>query len=170
MLRRTHSRYRRRRRKPRQRSGEETIPGCRGTQASSMMTTPRSLASPPIDAPETSLQAPEKPRDEGASLQKDAVAELQRSSRSRQRCGARRPAPSWQSSPHFDESRCAREKLLIGCTGIKSFHHLLLRQVVWKTRLCCRDIDKLERPGTIRVAIMRDLGPTQRTRAVRIHS
>ena len=102
----------------------------------------RSLASPWIDAPETSPQAPETPRDEGARWEKKAVAMLKRRHGSWQRHGTRRPAPSWQSTPHSDESRGAREQLPVGGLDMEALHRLLPGKAVWKTRVFFRYIYK----------------------------
>src|SRR5271166_1241368 len=162
-------RCRRRRRKRPQRFSYGTIPGSCRTYSRSMMATARSPALRPIATPEKSLHCSEKPRDGGPDRQKKAVAELKHDRCSGQRRSSRRPAPSWQSAPQFDEGRCAGKKPPITSTDIKSFHCLLLGKAVWKTRIGSRNIDETEHPAPIHAAIVRDLRPTQRTGAVKIH-
>src|SRR5208337_4416644 len=82
---------------------------------------------------------------------------------------AGRPAPPWQSTPYFDESRRSRKKLSIPGADMKSFHRLLLGQVGQKRRVCFRDIDERKRTSMIYAAIMGNLCPTQRTGAVKIY-
>jgi hypothetical protein len=63
-----------------------------------------------------------EPGDKGPDRQKNAVAKLKGAHRPGQRCRARRPAPSWQSRPHLNESGSSRQKLSSSSADMKSFH------------------------------------------------
>src|SRR5271166_2676287 len=165
----TRSRCPRRRRRRPQCSAGETIPCSCRKHARSMTPTRRSLSLHPVRAPEKFLQVSQKPRDERADRKKETITMLERRRHSRQRRSAGRPAPPWQSTPYFDESRRSRKKLSIPGADMKSFHRLLLGQVGQKRRVCFRDIDERKRTSMIYAAIMGNLCPTQRTGAVKIY-
>ena len=69
------------------------------------------------------LHFPKEPGAKRPNRQKSTVAKLKRGHRPGQRRGARRPAPSWQSSPHFDESGCTGKGPFLPVPAQQSLHH-----------------------------------------------